>query len=169
MQANAIHDEAVEPTAPIGSLCELVVCLYDKAIAEFESAAEAAERNDIVARFQATSVAAEIVAQLQLALDHSIGGQIADNLDQLYGFILSQLPLLNLDNDAALARRLGDLLRPLRQSWIELDRQFGRKEDDLAEGSSGAGRQRRRAGGGDLSRASATDERHTPERATSVN
>ncbi len=57
MQANAIHNEAAEQTAPIGSLCELVVCLYDKAIAEFEGAAEAAERDDIVARFQATSVA----------------------------------------------------------------------------------------------------------------
>ncbi len=133
MQANAIHSEAAEPTAPIGSLCDLVVRLYDTAIAEFEGAAEAAERNDIVARFQATSVAAEIIAQLQLALDHDIGGQIADNLDRLYGFILTQLPLVNLDNDAALARRLGDLLRPLRQSWMELDRQFGRKEDDLAD------------------------------------
>ncbi len=133
MQANAIHSEAAESPAPIGSLCELVVRLYDTAIAEFEGAAEAAERNDIVARFQATSVAAEIIGQLQLALDHSVGGQIANNLDRLYSFILSQLPLVNLDNDAALARRLGDLLRPLRQSWMELDRQFGRKEDDLAD------------------------------------
>ncbi len=133
MQANAIHSEAAESPAPIGSLCELVVRLYDTAIAEFEGAAEAAERNDIVARFQATYVAAEIIGQLQLALDHDIGGQIADNLDRLYGFILSQLPMVNLDNDAALARRLGDLLRPLRQSWMELDRQFGRKEDDLAD------------------------------------
>ncbi len=133
MQANAIHSEATELPAPIGSLCELVVRLYDTAIAEFEGAAEAAERNDIVARFQATSVAAEIIAQLQLALDHDIGGEIAGNLDRLYGFILTQLPMVNLDNDAALARRLGDLLRPLHQSWMELDRQFGRKEDDLAD------------------------------------
>ena len=59
--------------------------------------------------------------------------QCAANLDRLYSFNLSQLPLVNLDNDAALARRLGDLLRPLRQSWMELDRQFGRKEDDLAD------------------------------------
>ncbi len=133
MQVNATHSEAAEQPVPIGSLCELVVRLYDTAVAEFEGAAEAAERNDIVARFQATSVAAEIIGKLQLALDHDIGGQIADNLDRLYGFILSQLPLVNLDNDAALARRLGDLLQPLRQSWMELDRQFGRKEDDLAD------------------------------------
>ena len=133
MQANAVLSEAAEPTAPIGSLCELVVRLYDKAIEELEGAAEAAEQGDIVARFQATSVAAEIIAQLQLALDHDIGGEIAGNLDRLYGFILTQLPLVNLDNDAALARRLGDLLRPLHRSWMELDRQFGRKEDNLAD------------------------------------
>ncbi len=133
MQANAIHSETAETPAPIGSLCELVVRLYDMAIDELNGAAEAAERGDIVARFQATSVAADIVAQLQIALDHSIGGEIAGNLDRLYGFILTQLPMVNLDNDAALARNLGDLLRPLRQSWIELDRQYGRKEGDLAD------------------------------------
>lgn len=133
MQANATHSEAAETPAPIGSLCELVVRLYDKAIDELNGAAEAAERGDIVARFQATSVAADIIAQLQIALDHSIGGEIAGNLDRLYGFILTQLPMVNLDNDAALARNLADLLRPLRQSWIELDRQYGRKDDDLAD------------------------------------
>ncbi len=133
MQAKPIPGQAAEPPAPLESLCGLVVRLYDKAIEELERAAEAAERNDIVARFQATAVAAEIVAQLQLALDHDIGGQIADKLDRLYGFILTQLPLVNLDNDAALARGLGDLLRPLRQSWNELDRQFGRQPGDLAD------------------------------------
>ena len=133
MQAIATHGEAADQPAPIGSLCELVVRLYDLAIAKFEAAAEAAERNDIVARFEATADAAEIIAQLQLALDHTIGGQIADNLDRLYGFILSQLPQVNLDNDAALARRLGDLLQPLRESWMELDRQFDAEEDDLAD------------------------------------
>ena len=45
MQANATHSEAAEQPAPIGSLCELVVRLYDTAIAEFEGAAEAADRN----------------------------------------------------------------------------------------------------------------------------
>ncbi len=133
MQTNAILSEDAETPAPMESLCKLVVRLYDKAIGDLEAAALAAERNDIVARFQATAAAAEIIAQLQLALDHSVGGQIADNLDRLYGFILTQMPMVNLDNDAALARRLGDLLRPLRQSWMELDRQFGRKEDDLAD------------------------------------
>lgn len=131
MQANAIVSEAAETPAPLGSLCELVVRLYDKAIGDLEAAALAAERNDIVARFQATADAAEIIAQLQLALDHGVGGQIADNLDRLYGFVLTQLPMVNLDNDAALARRLGDLLRPLRQSWIELDRRFGCQDADV--------------------------------------
>ena len=133
MLAIANQSEVSGQPEPIGSLCELVVRLYDMAIENFEAAAEAAERNDIVARFQSTSDAADIVAQLQLALDHDIGGEIAQNLDQLYGFILSQLPMVNLDNDAALARQLGELLQPLRQSWIELDRQYGRKDDDLAD------------------------------------
>jgi flagellar protein FliS len=133
MLAIANQSDNAPHTAPIGSLCELVVKLYDLAIESFEAAAAAAERNDIVARFQATSDAADVIAQLQMALDHSLGGEIAQNLDQLYGFILTQLPMVNLDNDAALARQLGDLLQPLRQSWIELDRQYGRNDDDLAK------------------------------------
>lgn len=132
MQAKPIPGQAAEPPAPLESLCALVVRLYDKAIGDLDGAAAAAEQGDIVARFQATAAAAEIIVQLQLALDHDIGGQIADSLDRLYGFILTQLPLVNLDNDATLARSLGDLLRPLRQSWVELDQQFGCKHADVA-------------------------------------
>ncbi len=133
MEAHAIAGDTAGSPAPISSLCELVVRLYDKAIGDLERAAEAAEQGDIVARFQATAEAAEIIAQLQVALDHDIGGQIAHNLDRLYAFILIQLPQVNLDNDAGLARNLAGLLGPLRQSWVELDRQFGIKDTDLAE------------------------------------
>ena len=53
------------------------------------------------------------------------GGEIASNLDQLYRYVITQLPMINIRNDAALTQSLIDLLTPLRDSWVELDERIG--------------------------------------------
>lgn len=103
------------------SSSRLVVMLYDDIIASLETAAEAAERGAVEERFNAVTVAGQLVFELRLALDTERGGEIAGNLDQLYGYVLSQLPLINLKNDAQIARAAAGLLRPLRDAWVELD------------------------------------------------
>ena len=49
------------------------------------------------------------------------GGVIAENLSAIYNFVLGQLPELNFRNDAAVAEQAIMLLRPIRDSWFELD------------------------------------------------
>ena len=98
----------------------LVVLFYDEAIASLRAAAAAAADNDVMARLDATTQTAEVIHQLQLALDLDRGGEIADNLDRLYSFVIVQLPQINLHNDVALAESLIGILEPLRRSWIEL-------------------------------------------------
>ncbi len=99
----------------------LLVMAYDQAIESLAAAADAAEAGDIEARFDATTDAAEIVSELRLALDIDNGGQVAVKLDALYAYIVGHLPMVNLNNDAGLARSLGGLLAPLRDSWAQLD------------------------------------------------
>ena len=99
----------------------LVVMLYDEAIANLENAVEAIEKGDIEARFEATAKVADIVSQLYLALDLEQGGEIAENLGGIYNFILTQLPRVNFHDDADMARQAIGLLRPVRESWFELD------------------------------------------------
>jgi flagellar protein FliS len=99
----------------------LVVMLYDEAIGSLGAAVEAIGRGDIEGRFNATARTAEVISQLYLALDMEQGGVIAQNLGALYNFILCQLPEVNFRNDPTVAEQTITLLKPLRQSWFELD------------------------------------------------
>lgn len=116
------HD-STRPRAEGDGLCELgrlLIALYGEAIAGLHGAASAAERNDVLGRLEATVRASEAICQLHLGLDLDNGGEIAANLDGVYRFVQAQMPLVNMRNDAALARRLAGLLEPLLESWTEV-------------------------------------------------
>ena len=99
----------------------LVIALYDEAIASLVAAIAAIEAGEIEARFIATTQAIDVVSELRAALDLGQGGDIAANLNKLYEFFVSQVPMINIIDDAASAQELIHLLEPLRRSWVELD------------------------------------------------
>lgn len=100
----------------------LVVMLYDEAIGALRTAAVAARKGEIERRCNATVAATEIIGYLYMNLDVVNGGEVADNLAAIYAHIMRRLPRINLHNDAEIADEAVQLLRPLRQSWAELDR-----------------------------------------------
>lgn len=104
---------------------KLVAMMYDQAIDTLNEAIAAIEKGDIATRFARTSRVADIVEVLHASLDLNEGGDIAANLDQLYRYVITQLPMINIHNDAALTQSLIDLLTPLRDSWVELDERIG--------------------------------------------
>ncbi len=102
------------------SPARLVAMLYDRAILLLHEAIEAIESGDIKRRWRANSKATEIVGQLWESLDQERGGEIATNLNQLYGFMIMRLTMVDVENNAQAAREVIRLLEPLRQSWHEL-------------------------------------------------
>lgn len=99
----------------------LIVILYDEAINSLLSAMDAISRGDIEARFNATTRTVEVLSELYVSLDMDNGGEIAETLAALYGHIIAQMPTLNFSNDVMLAEQFINLLRPIRDSWNELD------------------------------------------------
>jgi flagellar protein FliS len=99
----------------------LVVMLYDEAINSLVVAMAAISRGDIEARFNATTRTSEIIAELYVSLDMENGGEIAESLASIYGYVIAQMPVLNFTNDVMVAEQLINLLRPIRESWNELD------------------------------------------------
>ena len=98
----------------------LVAMLYDKAVACLKAAVQAIHSNEIETRWKNNHRAQEIITHLFRTLDLEKGGEIASNLDALYGYMLLRPPEVDLNNDARVAEEVIELLEPLRESWNEL-------------------------------------------------
>ena len=99
---------------------KLVAMLLDRAVMLLHEAIEAIEAGDIQRRWRANNKATEIIAELWQALDRERGGEIAENLNRLYGFMTMHLVMVDAENSAQAARDVINLLEPLRRSWREL-------------------------------------------------
>lgn len=102
------------------SPAEQVVMLYDQVIRSLERAVAAIGEGDIEGRWRANNNASECLWELVGALDMEQGGEIARYLEQLYQFMLGRLPEIDIRNDAAIAREVIELLRPLRDTWKQI-------------------------------------------------
>jgi len=117
----------------------LVATFYDEAILALEDAIEAIAEGDIERRFNSVVVATGLIAELAKALDEEAGGEIAQNLGQLYIFILTHLPQVNINNDPNPARNAIRLLKPLRDAWDELDARLDAEADQSVNTIAGSG------------------------------
>lgn len=100
----------------------LVAMLIEKAVASLKEAIRAIEANEVQARWTANNRAGEIINHLWLTLDTDNGGEIAENLDRLYQFMMNHLMGVDMRNDPQPARDVIALLEPLGVSWRELAR-----------------------------------------------
>lgn len=107
----------------------VVVMLYDEAMTGLAAAIRAIGDNDIEERCNRINVVTEIVATLHLSLDMEEGGEIAEQLGSIYRFLLAQLIRVNIHSDAELAAQIIDVLKPLRDAWMEVDLRLAEGED----------------------------------------
>ena len=108
-------------TAPPG---RLVVMLYDGCVRFlFQSAYAMREGNRKVAQERLRRAEA-IIDELRITLDHDKGGDIAANLDALYGFGRSHLIRAWSEQDATKIDEVSRLMGELRDAWAQIaDRQ----------------------------------------------
>ena len=99
---------------------KLVAMLYDRAISLLSDAVAGIEAGDTERRWRANQKATEVIFHLWETLDLERGGQVAANLNQLYGFITKRLLAVDIENSAAAAREVIRLLEPLRRSWHDM-------------------------------------------------
>ena len=55
---------------------------------------------------------------LQSALDYEKGGDIAKNLNELYGYVTRRLIHINVNNDIEALREIRGLIAQIREAWI---------------------------------------------------
>ncbi|TDJ45108.1 MAG: flagellar export chaperone FliS [Gammaproteobacteria bacterium] len=102
------------------SPAKLVSMLYERAITLLHQTVKAIEAGDFEQRWQSNAKATEVIYHLWDTLDRERGGEIAENLNRLYGFMMMRLTMVDVENDAQAARDVIGLLEPLQRSWHEV-------------------------------------------------
>lgn len=98
---------------------QILVLLYDGAIRFTRQAIIGIESGNRVQKLEGVSRAMAIITEFANTLDHSIGGEIAANLDALYAFMNNELSKANLNNDINKLKVVEGLLVDLRGTWTE--------------------------------------------------
>ena len=93
--------------------------LFDGAIRFTRQALMALEEGNIRDFFHGVSKSMAIITEFSNSLDHEVGGEIAENLDGLYNFMIRELIQANLHKDIEKLRVVEKLLVDLRHTWGE--------------------------------------------------
>jgi flagellar protein FliS len=104
-------------TAPPG---RLVVMLYDGCIRFLFQSAYAMRQGDRKTALQRVRKAEAIIDELRVTLDRDKGGEIATNLDALYGFSRSHLLKAWTEQDAEKIDDVSRLMGELRDAWAQI-------------------------------------------------
>lgn len=95
----------------------LVVMLYDGAIKFLKLAIKELEAGNYATKGQYINRAQDIISELNAVLDMDAGGEIAENLRRLYGFMSRHLNQANMKRDPQRIQEVIGLLQELNQSW----------------------------------------------------
>jgi flagellar protein FliS len=101
----------------------LIQMLMEGALARMQQAKGAMERGQLGLKAQGIGKASNIIGALRGSLNMEVGGQLADRLSALYGYMQIGLLQANLRNDAAKLEEVCDLLRVIKSGWDGIEPQ----------------------------------------------
>lgn len=96
---------------------QLTRMLMSTGLDRIAQARGATERGDMAAKGERIGKAIAIVDALRTSLDHSAGGELADNLAALYDYMQRRLLEANLKSDADMLDEVASLLRDILDGW----------------------------------------------------
>ena len=99
----------------------VVSMLLDGVVQSLTEARGAMQRGDVVARVKAIGKAVRIIEEgLKPGLDKQDGGDLAQNLEGLYGYCTMRLALANARNDESLVEEVARLMTEIASAWKDI-------------------------------------------------
>lgn len=91
------------------------------------------ERNDIANKGAHISWAISIIEGLRSSLNKDGGGDLAENLDDLYDYMIRRLLRANMENNTDLLEEVSSLLSTIKSAWDEVPQKLqpGHAESDV--------------------------------------
>lgn len=99
---------------------ETVLMLYDGILRFLRAAIVSLENGEIPEKANLIVKVVNIIDYLQSCLDKEQGGEIAENLDRLYEYMMIELTMANLKNDMEKMNAVMRLVQPIRDAWAEI-------------------------------------------------
>lgn len=109
-------DQAVSGADPH----RLIVMLMQGVIEKVAAAKGYLKQGNRAEKAQQISWAISILDGLRMSLDKEKGGEIASNLDDLYGFMEEQLLKANVNDDARILEEVSALMKTVLSGWMEI-------------------------------------------------
>jgi flagellar protein FliS len=95
----------------------VLLALYQGAIDALRNAAEHASAGNVAEKGRYVLRANDIINQFLVSLDFSVGGELAQNLADLYNHMLDQILIGNVKNDSDKFQNVAALLSTLKEGW----------------------------------------------------
>jgi flagellar protein FliS len=98
----------------------LVLMLLDGATERMVTARGCIEHGETVRKAKLLHSCVTIIAELRGSLNMTDGGSLAQNLSDLYAYMMQQLLKANVANDATLVTEVLGLLGDIRTGWVAI-------------------------------------------------
>jgi len=105
------------------SQLDLIIQVYDKAIASMREASEHFRQDRACPGREALQKAGKCVTHLYTTLNHEKGGEVADQLGKLYAFVINEINVAESTKDLARIDSNITVLNNLRLGWLGLREQ----------------------------------------------
>jgi flagellar protein FliS len=96
---------------------QLIQMLFDGLLESMATARGHIQHNNIQEKSKAIARASRIVLGLQGALDFEKGGDLANNLNELYSYVTRRLFHVNAHNDLVVLDEIYGLMKEIRDAW----------------------------------------------------
>lgn len=107
---------------------QITLMLYDGALTHIKMAKKKIQSGDIISKGIHFTKATNIVSELSNVLDMERGGEIANNLRNLYDFVLRSLLHANLKNDVKSLESAEKVIQTIRDGWKEMMQKMKKPE-----------------------------------------
>lgn len=119
--ASAYASVNIESRASASGGVELVILLIEGILDRVKLSKAAIAQRDIMSKVKHINKALEIISEgLRAHLDVGAGGELAQNLDDLYAYCSVRLLHANARNDVQALDEITNLLTPLLGAWISI-------------------------------------------------
>lgn len=117
----------------------LVQMLMEGVLDKVATAKGLIDRNDLMGKGRQIGIAMSIITALRSSLDMEAGGQIAANLDDLYGYINNRLIDANVNNDLAALDEVTSLMGQIKSAWDAMPEEIKQSSREALNGGQSTG------------------------------